>query len=138
MGFFGSLWSGIKHGISKAADVVGSVSGGIGKAASWVGDNIGKVKDIPIIGTIASPIISTVQGASNMVGSIANTVNQGARLASNVIGSGNYDALKNNMGQVQQYISDNGLGKYVNSAASAVSKVNNLISNAIPGAGKQN
>ena len=116
MGFFDSIWSGIKSGVGKASDWVGSAASGIGKVASTIADGIGKIRDLPLIGNIASTILSPVQGIANTVSNVSNTVAEGAGLVKNLAGSNNITDTGQNLGKIQNYINSNNLGKYQNAA----------------------
>ena len=116
MGWFSSIWDTVKSGIGKVADFAGGIASGIGKAATTVSDTIGKISDLPVIGNIASTVLSPVRNVANTVGNIANTVQQGASLAGELARGNNLDDTRTTLGKLQTFVDNNGFGKYINAA----------------------
>lgn len=86
MGFFNSLWNGIKSAGKKVLGVGRKVVDGskkiLGGARNWVN----KIKNVPVLGSIASGPLDAVDGVLKQGENVANTADDVVRVGESIAG----------------------------------------------------
>jgi hypothetical protein len=99
MGFFDSLWSGMKNvagkiggGLRQGFDWVKGVAGKVKDGVGWIKNAAGKISNIPIVGDILKtawnvlPYTDKISKGIDLVDSTAGKVGEFADLGGNIVG----------------------------------------------------